>query len=209
MEEEELDRSKRGRIVENIVVAYLSGNEQAEDEKSPLFQMLERGLYEEIHHLVWFVWTLRDSEKSAFEEKILPLWERLSDLAEFTEESQQKLLSSLCLWVAFIQTPDNRVRPLALKAAPYADLDHNAHAMVTELRRLVGEWPKFVANVYLQMLTRFAPVYPKTRVTETIAALYRSGEGLRSNANDICDRYIEHGVEFRASHPCPVRGELT
>ena len=85
-----------------------------------------------------------------------------------------------------------------MKAAPYADVDHNAYMMVAELRRIVERSPMAVAEIYLQMLSEFAPTYEQEDIEATIEALYESGGEMRAMANSICERYLERGVEFPA-----------
>ncbi len=198
LDAEEIEQSGKGRFVDNVVIAYLRGNERLDDDASTLCQILRRRRYEELHHLIWFIWTMRDGERPSFEDQILPLWSRLSDGLDQEDEGDRRILSSMCMWTAYADEIAGPVRELLLKASPHADVDHNAYIMVSELRRLVENSPVAVAEIYLQMLSEFAPTYEQEEIEATIEALYESGGEARAMANSICDRYLERGVEFPA-----------
>ncbi len=141
---------------------------------------------------------MRDSERPDLQGQILPLWVRMSEDLDPGTEDDQKILSSLCMWVAYVDEIAGPVQELLIRAAPYADVDHNAYMMVGELRRIVEHSPVAVAEVYLQMLSEFAPTYRQEDIESTIVALYESGIETRAMANSICERYLERGVEFPA-----------
>ncbi len=198
LDDDEVSRSGKDRIIENIAIGYMRGDEQIGDEAGAIDEIMKSERKEELHHLIWFIWTMRDVEGLDFEGKILPLWGTISDRVDLGDEADQQTLSRLCLWVAFVRQLDSSVAKLVMKASPYSEIDFHSYILVEELRRLVAENPVAVAKVYLEMLTKFAPIDTQDDVEETLVALYEAGGKPRAMANSIVDLYINYRVEFPA-----------
>ncbi len=195
---QELEARCKDRIIQNIVIAYLQGDEKLEDKDGIIGWLVERWKLEELRELTWFVWTLRSGQRENTLVKLIPLWTELSRRADPTSETGKRMLARLCMWSTFIDELNEQVMKLLLRAAPYADLEHNAYILVEELKRLVEQYPDQVAAVLICMLDGFAPTYQQEDIEHIISKLYENGGENRRKANIICDRYVEYGIGFPA-----------
>lgn len=196
---EELESRGKDKIIQNIVIAYLQGDERLDDKNGILNWLIERWKLEELRELTWFVWTLRSGQREDISVKLIPLWVELSAHADPNCEAGKRVLSRLCMWSVFVDELSEQTVDLLLRAAPYADLEHDAYILVGELKRLVEQYPDQVADIFIRMLDGFAPTYQEQQdIEHIISKLYESGGENRQKANTICDKYVEYGIGFPA-----------
>lgn len=198
LDAQELEARVKDKIIQNIVIAYLQGNEQLEDKNGILGWLIERWKVEELRELTWFVWTLRSGPREDISVKVIPLWVELSARADPSSEAGKRMLSRLCMWSVFVDELSGQTKDLLLRAAPYADLEHDAYILIEELKRLVEQYPDQVADIFIRMLNGFAPTYQQEDIVHIISKLYEDGGENRRKANTICDKYIEYGIGFPA-----------
>lgn len=196
LDAQELGTRCKDQIIQNIVIAYLQGNEQLEDKDGILSWLIERWNLEELRSLTWFAWTLRNRQKKDIGVKLIPLWVELSQHADPSSETGKRTLSMLGRWSVFIDELNEQTMDLLLKAAPYANLEHDAYILIEELQRLVEQYPDQVADIFILMLDSFAPTFQQEDIERIISKLYKNEGENRLKANTICDKYIKHGIEF-------------
>ena len=198
LDDKELESRGKDKIIQNIVIAYLQGDEKLEDVNGILGWLIERWKLEELRELTWFVWTLRSGQREDISVKLMPLWTELGRRADPTSETGKRMLSRLCMWSVFVDELSEQQMNLLLQAAPYADLEHDAYILIAELKRLVEHYPDQVADIFLRMLDGFVPTYEQEDIEHIISKLYENGGENRQKANSICDRYVEYGIGFPA-----------
>jgi hypothetical protein len=198
LDTKELGSRGKDKIIQNIVIAYIKGNEQLHDKDGILSWLIERWKLEELRELTWFVWSLRGGKREYMSTKLIPLWVELSRRANPYGEAGKRILSRLCMWSAFVDELSEQTMDLLLQAAPYADLEHHAYILIEELKRLVEQYPDQVAEIFIRMLNDFAPTYKQADIEHIISKLYDNGGENRLKANTICDRYVEYGIGFPA-----------
>lgn len=188
------DRSKE-KIIQNIVVAYLWGIERHDDQADTLSWLINRWRLDELHQLIWFFWSLRDSN-SDVSEKLIPLWTEISKRVDSQVETDKRVLSKLCLWSVFVDELNEQTLNLLLQSTPYSDLEHNSYIVIQELRRLVESYPDQVAEIFLCILEEFAPTYNQEDIDYVISKLCEKGGDIRIKAHKIRDRFIEYGIQL-------------
>jgi len=198
LDAQELEARGKDKIIQNIVIAYLRGDEQLEDKNGILGWLIERWNLEELRELTWFVWTLRSGPREDISVKLIPLWVELSTHADPSSEAGKRVLSRLCMWSVFVGELSGQTMDLLLRAGPYADLEHDAYILIEELKRLVEQYPDQVADIFIRMLDGFAPTYQQEDIEHIISKLYEDGGENRRKANTICDKYVEYGIGFPA-----------
>ena len=198
LDAEALESKGKDKIIQNIVIAYVQGDEQLDDKDGILNWLIDRWKLEELRQLIWFIWTLRDGQRRDIAAKVTPLWRELSRRADPRIDPDKRVLSQLCMWSVFIEELNEQTMDLLLQAAPHADLEHDAYILIKQLKRLVGQYPAQVADIFIRMLDAFAPTYKQEDIEYVISTLYENGGEVRHKANTICDRYVEYGVGFPA-----------
>ena len=76
-----------------------------------------------------------------------------------------------------------------IDAAPHAQVGYHGHLLTEHLARLVGRYPKEVADIYKAALTGFLPDYEKKDVVGYITGLAQAGEV--EEAEWICNEYAK------------------
>ncbi len=195
LDSKEIGDISKEKIIQNIVVAYLWEIERLDSQVETIHWLIERWVPDELHHLIWFIWSLRDS-KSDFREKLFPLWTVISRRVDTKNEADKRVLSELCLWSSFVDDLNEQTMDLLLQSAPFSDLAHNAYIVIRELRRLVESYPDQVADVFISMLEVFAPTYNLEDIEYVIFKLSEKEGEIRMKANRIRDSFIEHGIQL-------------
>lgn len=200
----ELKEETKKKVIQNIVISYIQGEELFEDKMSLINVLLDRWNAEEINEIIWFIWTLRNHEESLCN-KVLSLWGELKKRIIGKEEDNRNILSALCLWSSFILEITADALSLLKQAAPYAEIEHHSYIVVEELKRLVDRYPIEVAEVFISMLQKFAPTYAEEDIKYILRSLYgKSSIEIRNRTNEIVDKYIANGIDF----PAKLREEL-
>ncbi len=199
LDSEEIGYRSKEKIIQNLVVAYIWEVEQHGNQTETLSWLIKRWRPDEIHHLIWFFWSLRDS-KSDFSEKIIPLWKEISNRVDMQNEADRRILSKLCLWSVFVDELNKQTMDLILQSTPFSDLEHNSYFVIRELRRLVESYPKHVADILIQMLKIFAPTYDLEDIGYIVSKLSENESYIRTKASEIRDRFIKYGIQLPDEH---------
>ena len=184
----------RERILQHLIVGYVSGFETLQDDNSLVGLLLDRSKYEELSQLIWFFWTMRQND-STLREKVYELWPRLLKLADTSTREGQQLASQLCLWTMYVEEIDEKSRPLLAAVAPFADVQHNGSLMMEALASLSASQPFEVHSIWMKILERSAPSFPKESILQILSNLLGKGANGRRKARDAVSRYISYGVE--------------
>jgi hypothetical protein len=204
LDAEDIESRGKDKLIQNVALAYLSGDDELDDNHGLLNWIISRWRVEELRDLIWFLWTLRKGQRDDSDAKVLSLWAVLDHRAKVSAETDRRILSRLCLLSVFVDELNEQTTRLITRGAPYVELDHNSYILIAELKRLVDGFPAQVADIFSAMLTKFAPTYQQEDVEYVLKKLYKSGGQVRQKANSIFERYLEYGVEF----PARIRAEL-
>ncbi|MGQ7299676.1 hypothetical protein [Marinobacter nauticus] len=195
LNDEYLGSRVRDRIVENVVVAYINGYESIDDQDGMIAFLVKRQVYGEISHLIWFVWTLRRKDRDHLQSKVLSLWaELVSNLSLETEEGR-KLASRLCDWSVYIDSIDENTEPLIFYVAPYADDDFHSTDLLKSIARLSRSQPDKASELWLRVLERSFPIFPKKEFKEALENVAQVGPDGMRKAKKIAERYMIAGID--------------
>lgn len=181
------------KIVQNVVVAYLSGFEELNGE---LMSMIIAQNEERIH-LIWFIWTLRSSDRSD-QSRIMKLWSALIPAIDLDAREGRLAASKLASWIDFVEMVADDNRELIMFVAPYVDDGHGGYSFIEALARIALNQPIEAADVWLRMLSRSCGAYPEESLQSALGSIRRAGaEGLRK-AKEIASEYARHGNDMPA-----------
>ncbi len=181
------------KVIENIAVAHIHDFESVDDQGGLIHQLVARRKYEELSHLIWFLWTLRRSDDGKLRDKIFKLWSRILGVLDTDTREGRRLASKLCEWTAFVDEVSNENRHLILAVAPYADEDYNSYELLKSIARISEQQPFEAYDIWVRVLERTRPDYPEEAIRATLGKLVQRGaEGLRK-AKNIVDQYIKGG----------------
>lgn len=201
---DDLKSKTKKKILQNIVVAYLNDDETLENDNSLIKILIDRMEAEELNEVICFLWTLRNNDESRCS-KVQSLWSEISKKIAGKEEENKSLLSSLCLWSVYILELKGNPLNLLRQAAPYAEIGHHSYIVIEELKKLVDSYPSEVADIFSNMLQKFAPTYKQEDIEYILYALFRNASlKVRIIANEIVDNYIRYGIDF----PTRIRDNL-
>lgn len=204
LDAEEIEASGKNKLVHNIVISYLCGDEELDDEEGLLNWLIGRWRFDELREVIWLMWTLRKGQQDETNAKALALWAVLDDRANSEVETDRRILSHLCSLSVFVDELNEQATELIIRGAPFAEIEHDSYILLEELRRLVDDYPKQVGIIFLAMLENFAPTYQQEDIEYILRKLYDSGGESRQKANSIFELYLGHGVEF----PALLRAEM-
>lgn len=180
------------KIIQHICIMF---NSSKDDET--IFDAIESKDQESILELIRFMWQV--DRKNITEEartKIFGLWQKIYEVFREDDSSgAQAIFSTLSKWFVFIDTIDEEILPYLKLTAKYTEKNHNSYFIVEELERLVKNNPKYVGELYVEMLTNdIFPTYKQEQIENTIELMYKLGE--KDNAKMICNLYRKRGIYF-------------
>ena len=192
----ELKEKTRAKVIQNILVAYLSWEEPLDDPASSIRIFLERGKIEEYREAIWFLSGFRKGSNGELKKKIMDLWFHLGSKANTESREGRSLYSALCTWSRFIDDLSGEQKDLLYRAAPFAEVEHHAYMVIEALKELVDTYPKETGEIYLRMLEGCSPTYEIEDIKYILKKLWLSGGAGKETVKKICDKYIEHEVAF-------------
>lgn len=194
LDDENLKGHVENRVVQQIVVAFISDFEDMSAEGSLIARLISRGDYEELYQLVWFMWTLRKRQDARNQHKAFELWPKLLDILNFESERDKKLASTLCLWATFVEQVDLTRKNWLLEVAPYAHVSYNAYAFLRNLAHISEEQPFEANEIWQKMLEGAAPDYPEWAIRRILTNLVSKGREGQRAARKTVSLYVEKGV---------------
>lgn len=186
----------RERIIENIAISYLRGEEDLQGENSLMAYILEKWQSPDISDVIDLFWSHREVDfKNEEDQRIFAFWEYCYNRVKGKENTHQNVLSDLNLLAVFLKQINGKSKDWLVQSAPYVEHRHHAYFFLESLDRLVDMNPKEVGEVYMAMLDGNAlPLYEESNIQSIVEKLYKARETLL--ANQICDRYTRAGLEF-------------
>lgn len=185
------DRTKR-KVIQHICIMYNSSKDN-----ETIFDVIGAKDQESILELIRFMWQV--DRKNITEEartKIFSLWQKIYEVfREDNSSDAQTIFSTLSKWFVFIDTIEEEILPCLKLTAKYTEKNHNSYFIIEELERLVQKSPRYVGEVYIEMINNDVfPTYKQEQIENTVDSLYKLGEN--DNAKMICNLYRKKGIYF-------------
>jgi hypothetical protein len=184
------------KVVQNIAVAYVNDFEQFSDEGSAIRTLVGRANAEELHQIIWFIWTLRKSDDVKLRNKVYELWPALLNVIDVSKPAGMKLASTLSYWTVFVDKLDADRKALLVAIAPFADYSHNSSFFLEGIANLSDTQPFDANDVWQQALKASAPSYPTEAIRRILANLVAQGEGGVRAARLTVSEYLKRGMDM-------------
>ena len=185
------DRTKQ-KVIQHICIMYNSSKDN-----ETIFEIIESKDQESILELIRFMWQVdRKNITGEARTKIFILWQKIYEVFKDDDSSSsQAIFSTLSKWFVFIDTINDEILHYLKLTAKYTEKNHNSYFIVEELERLVENSPKYVGELYIEMLNSdIFPTYKQEQIENTVNSLYKFGES--ENAKMICNFYRKKGIYF-------------
>jgi len=195
LDDENIKDRVEEKVIQNIVVSYIQGNEDINKPESLISILINRKDYSELSQLISFIWTLRKKDDDKLREKVFELWPRVLEIVDVASKEGRKLASRLCHWAAFIDEIDATTESWLLQIAPYAEEDYNSYDLLKSLARISESQALEAQKVWLKMLDSYSYDYPDDAIRQILKNLIVLGPEGERKAKDVVDAYLRHGIE--------------
>lgn len=181
------------KAIQNIAVAYINNFESFEEENSLINLLISRNDNEEINHLIWFMWTLRNIRNEKLKNKIYELWPKILDNIDFSKREGRKIASQLCHWAAFVDHVDEGIQQLLLAIAPYSHESHTSYVLLESISEISEQQPFEAHEIWMEMLKGSKPDYPEEAIRNIFTNLLKKGPKGLSKAREAESEYLKNG----------------
>ncbi|MGH8321401.1 MAG: hypothetical protein ACRESX_01255 [Gammaproteobacteria bacterium] len=181
------------KVIQNICVAYLYDRESLDDPASLISILLQRHLQDELHQLVWFLWTIRKQSDEKLIGKVLRLWPRLLAVIDPKTEEGRQLLAELSDWSIFVEKMDTSTKKLILASTPYAGAGYHSHVLMQSIARFSESQPDDAYDIWMEVLKSGNPDYPPDAVYKALENLSKNGTQGMQKAKRVAGEYIKIG----------------
>lgn len=180
------------KVIQQICIMFTSGK----DSKT-IFDVIDSKNRDTILEIIRFIWQLfRDRIDENALNQINILWNKIYEVFKNDDSSDaQAIFSTLSKWFIYLDVIDDAIMPQLKLTAKYTEKNHNSYTIIEQLARLVEKNPKFVGELYLEMLSNdIFPHYKQENIQKIVETLYKLGEF--ENASKICNMYRIKNVYF-------------
>ena len=182
---ESMGRYSREKLMQNIIVGYLWGEETLCS--GPFGYLSESESAEDLQLINRFLRSIRhDALDPKQIDRILGYWRWCVEWAQRERHSSGTVLASLSGLTAFLSTAEGSTE-LLLAVAPYVRLHDNGYEFLSELNRLAAVNAKEVRNVVAKFVDTHEPFYDYEDRMQTLLRTLAE-RGFRGDVIDFCDR---------------------
>jgi hypothetical protein len=188
------------KLVQHIAIGFIEGWEDVGDSKSLISILLKNKKASQLSELVSFLGQIREGKPlEKLRGRIKKLWGALYSLLveEQGKQEYQKVAARLYSWLEVVEEIDEEINTWMKLTAKYIHIHWYEYSLVEELARHVEKTPKYVGEIYIEMLNAGTYTYPDYKKEDTIKiveTLYMNGQ--KKYADTICNMYGEMGVYF-------------
>ena len=212
-----VDKEGQTRLVSHLCVSWIKDWETFDDDTSLIYQLINSGnpncLSAVVHFFLREGETLSqssDPEKiKAYEKvkaKVKPAWRALFKVLSRNsdEVAYQRILSPLSAWLGLVDEIDTEILESVKASIKYIDkapgYGMTLSRVIEALLRHVLITPQKVGKIYLAIPKSemwYLQGMKKGDIEKTVCILYE--EGHKDVADEICNRFVEAGVDFLKS----------
>ncbi|MDO8663071.1 MAG: hypothetical protein Q7K98_07660 [Candidatus Omnitrophota bacterium] len=186
----------RSRIIENIAVSYLRGQETIDGQNSLFKYILEKWNHDDIEEIISLFWSHRDVELDCEQKaRIFNFWRHCFNQIKGKEDAHKDILSDLNLLAVFFDPLTAEQVDWLRQSVKYVEERYHSSFLLEYFDKLAENNPKDVGNVFLIMLEKTIPWYKQENIQSVVEKFYKAD--LKNEiANPICDKYARAGFEF-------------
>ncbi|MFD3156709.1 hypothetical protein ACFIJ5_07585 [Haloimpatiens sp. FM7330] len=191
------DKGINERLIQHICIAYLNGEDSLGNKTTLISKLLDKSEIESLEYIVRFILTTKDEYiNTNIKVKIKELWGQLILVLENNcqNEKSQKLLFKLCQWINFVDILDEDVVKWVKKYIKNCRYNYETYWIIKGLLKHATKEPKKVADIYLVMIEN--EIYPRYENEIRILVTMFYNNGLKKEANEICNSYLSKGMKF-------------
>jgi len=196
LDDKNIKNQVKNRIIENIVISYIDGIEKYSEKNSLIRVLVSRKKIQEVNHLIWFIWTLRNKVDEKLTKKVYELWPEILKVVDVATIEGKKIASQLCLWSIFVNSVDEENRKYLLEIVPYADVLHHSNILLESVAKISQTQPNESYTIWKKMLEGTVPTYPEQAIREILTNLLKQEFETPFMANDIVSVYVEKGNDL-------------
>jgi hypothetical protein len=179
-------RFAREKLLQQISVAYLWGNEDLNDPEGLMTSVLNDFSTEDIEEIVRFLWGVHgEGLKKTQIDRVIAFWAACMEKVDDTSKTHRHLLSQLALFAAYLEEITEPQKAWLLRIGKTIEEAHNGTFFMEYMEKLADESPQAVGEIvrtvvsaekqYMDFENRFESVIKKL-----IAA------GFKRLAGEIC-----------------------
>lgn len=186
-------------FIADICRGYLNGEEDINDSKSLISELIEHNNPEQASIIIQTIWHFnKESALSAeMKGKVKTLWERL--IGHYTtgeiDSDKQKILAELFDWLSVLDEIDDEIYAWLQISAIHIRYGRSRLHFIDYLLEHVAKTPEKVAELIL-ISSNTGNYFPhkKEKIQQIVDALYHYG--LKDKADRICNCYLAAGHDF-------------
>jgi hypothetical protein len=153
----------------------LNDFEALDDENSLIQKVIERFIPEELHQLIWFLWTLRGKKDAEYGPKVLGIRAKIQANLNLTKKEDRKIASDLCLWIEYVEGLNEDNMQWLREIVPFADDSHHGSGVLESLARFSNEQPFMANELWQLLLERSLSDYPEEAIRTILKNLLVNG----------------------------------
>ena len=195
-----VDHVVRERLVSDICLGWMEGEETLEDKTSLIYQLVNNQDPNLLSTLIHFFWKKRDNLPEQLKPKVVPTWRALYESLSQKDdvEKYREVLSGLSRWVTLVDKIDAEVLKWLKMSTQHIRGLRDSAFFVEGLLPHATKTPAEVEDIYLGMLTHNVyPYHDQEHIQEIVRVLYSTGR--KEGTNQICNLYGEAGFDFLRS----------
>jgi hypothetical protein len=186
-------------LIENICRGYLNEEDDINDSRSSISEVIECGNLEQISWIIRTIWHFnrQGSLRAEMKEKVKALWGRLISRYATGEigADKQKILAGLFDWVSVFDEIDDEMYEWLKVSAVHVRYGRSGLHFFDYLLEHAVKTPERVAELILihSDAGNHFP-YEKKELQQIVDILYRSGQ--KEKADRICNSYLAAGHDY-------------
>ncbi len=189
-------------LVRHICTGWIEDSEDLNDKTSLIYQLIHRGNPNLLAGMVYFFSRRATNLSDKVRVKVMPAWRALFQVLFQNRggEEYQRILSSLLVWLELIDKIDAEVLSWVKESVKHIGKIPGYGLILSRfIKALLKHAPKTpgaVGEVYLKIPPRIMwdLQVEADDIKETVRILYNAGH--KETANQICNRFVEAGVDF-------------
>lgn len=186
----------RRRIVENVAISYLRGQEIIDGKDSLFKHILEKWIQGDIETVIGLFWSHRDAELDCEQkERIYAFWRYCFNRIKGKEDANKDILSDLNLLSVFFNEINDDRKKWLMQSILYVEERYHNPFLMEYFNKIADKSPKDIGEIFLSMLDKTMPLYEENNIRSIVEKIYRAGHK-NDIANPICDKYARAGVEY-------------